>query len=313
MVEADHLARGVEDAGELLGEGQRLLERGREAGELLLVARELFERPALLVDLPEQPRILNGEDGLGREGLEQVHDRRRERPRGLPPDHQPADHAVFAQERDSEERTVSRFEHERQRVARLALEVRDLDGGARRGRLADPALADADADMRLAKRLDQFLGHAVVRSWYEDLRGLVELVDGAGVGLRELDRMRDDAGEDRLDVQAGADRLPYLAERPQLLHRACQFLRSLLQFVEQAHILDGDHRLVGEGLEERDLSLREELRLGTEDRDRANRDTFSHQGNAEGRAEAQASRVRAALREFAHVGLQVSDVDRPPR
>src|SRR4029077_17711110 len=67
VVEADHLARGVEDARELLGEGQRLLERRREAGELLLVARELLERPALVVDLPEQPRILDGDDPLGRE------------------------------------------------------------------------------------------------------------------------------------------------------------------------------------------------------------------------------------------------------
>ena len=89
-------------------------------------------------------------------------------------------------------------------------------------------------------------------------------------------------------------------------------MRPLLQLVEQAHVLDGDHRLVGEGLEEGDLSLREELRLGAEDRERANRDSFSHQGDAEGRAEAQASRVRAALREFVHAALQVSDVDGPP-
>ncbi len=80
VVEADHLPRGVEDAGELLREGQRLLERRRETGELLLVARELLEGPALLVDLPEEPRILDGDDRLGGERLEQVNDRLRERP-----------------------------------------------------------------------------------------------------------------------------------------------------------------------------------------------------------------------------------------
>src|SRR5206468_8676669 len=98
---------------------------------------------------------------------------------------------------------ISRLGHERQRVVRLALEVGNLDGRARCRRLPYPTRADAD--MRLAKRLDQFVGHAVVRPGYEDLRSLVELVDGAGIGLRELDRVRDNAREDGLDVQAGAD------------------------------------------------------------------------------------------------------------
>jgi hypothetical protein len=36
----------------------------------------------------------------------------------------------------------------------------------------------------------------------------------------------------------------------------------LLQFGEQAHVLDGDHRLVGERLKERDLPGRECTRFG---------------------------------------------------
>ena len=85
-----------------------------------------------------------------------------------------------------------------------------------------------------------------------------------------------------------------------------------LQLLEQADVLDRDHRLVGEGLEEGDLSLREELRLGAAEGDRADRDSFSHQGDVEDRAEAHAPRVLAALREFVHFGLHVSDVDGPP-
>ena len=46
----------------------------------------------------------------------------------------------------------------------------------------------------------------------------------------------------------------------------CAWLRErpilLLQFGEQAHVLDGDHRLVGERLEERDLLGRERMDLG---------------------------------------------------
>ncbi len=144
VVEADHLARGVEDARELLREGQRLLERRREAGELLLVARELLEGPALLVDLPEEPRILDGDDRLGREGLEQVHDRLRERPRHLPPDHQPTDHAA---PRAGAGRRGARGTPPRAgRAARSAARCSRSgiwNGGARRRRLPDRALADA--------------------------------------------------------------------------------------------------------------------------------------------------------------------------
>src|ERR1700752_3533029 len=61
VVEADHLTSGVENAGELLAERQRLLQDRRESRELLLVARELLEGPALLVDLPEEPRVLDGD------------------------------------------------------------------------------------------------------------------------------------------------------------------------------------------------------------------------------------------------------------
>ena len=213
MVEPDHLARSVEHARELLREGQRLLERRREPGELLLVAGELLEGPALLVDLPEEPRVLDGDDRLGREGLEEIHHRLRKRARRLPPDHQPADDAILAQERDGEERSESGSDHESQGITSLALDIGDLHRPARGRRLPDPGLADADADVRPAEGLDQLVGHAVVRLRHEHVLDLVELVDRAGVGLRELDRVRDDAGEDGLDVEARADRLTHVAER----------------------------------------------------------------------------------------------------
>ena len=103
-----------------------------------------------------------------------------------------------------------------------------------------------------------------------------------------------------------------LARGRLLLEGLGQLAVARLQLREQPHVLDGDHRLVGEGLEEGDLPLREELRLGATDVDRADRDTFSHQGDAEDGAEAHAPRVLAALREFVHFGLHVCDVDGPP-
>src|SRR5262249_6309168 len=71
--------------------------------------------------------------------------------------------------------------------------------------------------------------------------------------------------------------------------------------------------LSGEGLEEGDLTIREELDLGAADHlDHAHRDAFSHQGDAEYRAMTKAARVLAAFRKLLRLGLQVSDVDRAP-
>jgi hypothetical protein len=72
-----------------------------------------------------------------------------------------------------------------------------------------------------------------------------------------------------------------------------------------------DDRLVGEGLEQGDLPLGEEASLGAAETDRAERDTFSHQGNAEDRAVALPPRQLAALGELVRLGLQVSDLDSP--
>ena len=55
------------------------------------------------------------------------------------------------------------------------------------------------------------------------------------------------------------------------LDRAGELLRPRLQLAEQAGVLDGDHRLVGEGLEERDLVVGEPAGLAAGHRDRPDR------------------------------------------
>jgi hypothetical protein len=62
--------------------------------------------------------------------------------------------------------------------------------------------------------------------------------------------------------------------------RGSLLLQRLLCLVEQAHVLDRDHRLRGENLEQGHLPLGEEFNLGATEADRANRDAFSHQGEA---------------------------------
>ena len=73
-IEAHDLAGRVEDARELLSERERLLQRGRDPVELLQVAGETFQLAALVVDLLEQPRVLDGQNRLGGKGLEELHD-----------------------------------------------------------------------------------------------------------------------------------------------------------------------------------------------------------------------------------------------
>ena len=81
------------------------------------------------------------------------------------------------------------------------------------------------------------------------LRRVVILVDGATVCTRKLARPRDDGLEHRLDIERRAHRLADLPERRELVDRAGELTRPRLQLLEQADVLDGDDRLVGEGLQ----------------------------------------------------------------
>ena len=56
-----------------------------------------------------------------------------------------------------------------------------------------------------------------------------------------------------MQVERGADRLGDLAEGAQLLDRLRKLARARLHLVEQPHVLDRDHRLVGEGGDQLDL------------------------------------------------------------
>ncbi len=84
----------------------------------------------------------------------------------------------------------------------------------------------------------------------------------------------------RLEVGGGA------GDHAQDLTRRCLLLQRLLRLIEQPHVLDGDDRLVGEGLEQADLLIRERDRLGPSELDGADRDAFADQGHAQYRAEA---------------------------
>jgi hypothetical protein len=67
-----------------------------------------------------------------------------------------------------------------------------------------------------------------------------------------------DGVEDRLHIRRrSADDSEHLGRCGLMLQRLAQFCVTVLQFFEQAHVLYGDHRLVGKGFQQLDLRGRE--------------------------------------------------------
>ena len=112
-------------------------------------------------------------------------------------------------------------------------------------------------------------------------------------------------------IEGGADRPPDLAEGRELLDRAGELLRPRLQLGQQARILDRDHRLIGEGLEERDLVVSEPAGFAARDGDRPDRLVVTEQRHDDLASVAEA-RQRGLRRRSGTIGigLGVDDIDR---
>src|SRR5207247_4292327 len=86
----------------------------------------------------------------------------------------------------------------------------------------------------------------------------VEAEDERLVPLAQPDRVLGQRLEDRLEIERGPpDHLEQLAGRRLLLERDPQLAVARLQLSEEAHVLDGDDRLIGESPEEGDLFVGE--------------------------------------------------------
>src|SRR5262245_34014643 len=89
---------------------------------------------------------------------------------------------------------------------------------------------------------------------------------------------RDDGVEDRLHVRRGAaDDAEHLGRCRLMLQGLTQFRVALLDLLEQSHVLDSDHRLIGEGFDEIDLPIRERFDHVTPNREASYRRSFSQQ------------------------------------
>jgi hypothetical protein len=231
--------------------------------ELRLVAGGHLELQALVLDLAEEPRILDGQGGLGREGLEQVHHVRGELSGGLATDDEAAQHVVFADEGDGQQRPVAGGQ---QQVPHGTLvggprHVGDLHRLAQGGGPPCPSPLGIGR-WRVASTNS---GEVVARAAGGTLGGRVVLVDGAAVRVGELVRVGGDGGQHRLRCRVEAQR-PAPRRGRQLLYRPANRGPGFA-FGEEGGVFDDD-RLVGEGLHHRDLLVREGRGGGAADDDR---------------------------------------------
>ena len=103
----------------------------------------------------------------------------------------------------------------------------------------------------------------------------VVLVNRPAIGAAQLNRVRNNSRQHGFKVERRAYDLTDFAQRFQLSHRPKQLTGSLLQLLEQPHVLNGNHRLIGEGLEKRDLLVGEGLDFRAADANRTNCDAFT--------------------------------------
>ena len=238
--------------------------------ELGLVAAGGGELLPLLLELLEQAGVLDRQDRLVGQRLHQIDRLGAERAGALAADHQRADQAVLAQERHAEQRPIAGpADGVVKGIARLLIDVGDLDRGPAEPGLAHGALAQAHRPAR--DRVDDLGVEPVGRLQAKDPGRLVVSAEHAGIRLGQRDRVGGDCAQHRLQRQRGADLAADLAERAQLRDRAGQIARARLHLVEQPRVLDRDHGLIGELLEQLFLGLGHGSSLGPADDDDADR------------------------------------------
>ena len=117
-------------------------------------------------------------------------------------------------------------------------------------------------------------------------------VERLGVLLQRLRILPQHLGDADDGVERRAQLVAHIGEELRLVLACLGELAALvLDFVEQPHVLDRDHRLVGEGRDQLDLLVGERPHVGARQHDHADRHAFSQQRHAEHGAKAARSSV----------------------
>ncbi len=288
--------------------GRRARDDAQDLGGRRLLLQGLGEVGVPGLELAEQPRVLDGDGRLIREGGDEIDLLVGERANLHPPQEDHADQLVLLQHGDGQHRSVA--------ADPPRLDLLPLGVGQGVEDVERPALEGGPTDCGAASRPDHVPlpelavrgGSPVLREEPEHLA--VEPRDEGPLGPGQPGRVLDQGLEHRLQIERrAADHLEHFAGRGLLLQGEPQLGVPRLQLGEQADVLDRDHRLVGEGLEQRHLPLAEEASLGATEGDRADGRTLADQRHAEGRSMAEATRDLAPHREVRPLGLHVGHVD----
>ena len=131
------------------------------------------------------------------------------------------------------------------------------------------------------ERLDQLIRQPVRRVQAKLLTYFLVLVDGTAVHAGKLRGARDDRAQYGFQVERRTDGLADFAQCLQFSYRLRELGRARLKFLEEPNVLDRDHRLIGEGLQQSDLFFGKRARDAPADSDGAHGLVLAHQRNAQ--------------------------------
>src|SRR5262249_15010577 len=113
----------------------------------------------------------------------------------------------------------------------------------------------------------------------------------------------DDGVQYRLQLVWGAgDDVEHVADRSLIVERFLDLTRACLHLVEQPHVFDGNHRLIGEGLDQLDLLVGERPHVGAGEAQHAYWDALAQHGNSEHGAHPGPNPVESEVRVGIHIG-----------
>ncbi len=262
--------------------------------ELRLVLARLRELPALVLDLVEQPHVLDRDHRLVGEGGDQLDLLVGKRPDDAAYECEDSDRGAFAQQRHAEHGVeaaeLARFD---QTVVRVGLRIEDMDRRLFLQRAADGATAPGP-DRRALHQFHQRGRHAVVRLHAKEaIVGRAR--DVSHVGLAQPHRRFDQRVEHRFEIEGrAADDFQHVGGGGLLLQR-------FAQLAEQTGILERNDALVREGGHQLDLPLGEWPHRAPRQHDDADRSSFAQKRHTQHRPHT------ADFRGLDHVELGINE------
>ncbi len=281
----------------------------RPGGRLLLEGLGQLAIPS--PELLEQPDVLDGDYRLVGEGLEQLDMLLGERSGLGPADGNGANRVSVPEHGDCQKAPSAHDPGQGRIVFRLELDIGNVGDGSIEDRPTSGELAgerrrkDTPGDLQGLRR-EVVLGHQVNQL-------SVEAIQAAEQPVAQPHRAAHDGVEDRLHVRRGsADDPQDLGGRRLLLQGLGQLAVPSPQLLEQPHVLDGDDRLVGEGLEQRDLLVCERDRLAPRRHDHPDGLSVTNHRHDEQASDAQHLHARPLRLGERRLGIRIREIHDEP-